>query len=38
MLALAWGKAEKYKCLTGEEMPPPDQRSVIGQAKRTYFT
>ena len=34
--ALSAGKIDKYKCLTGEEILPSDQRRVIEQAKFTY--
>ena len=34
--ALLSGKIDKYEYLTGEEIPPPDQRRVIEQAKFTY--
>ena len=34
--ALSSSKIDKYECLTGEEMLPPDQRRVIEQAKFTY--
>ena len=33
--ALSSGKIDKYKCLTGEEILPSDQRRVIEQAKFT---
>ena len=31
------GKNDKYEFLTGEEILPPDQRSVIEQDKFAYF-
>ena len=31
--ALSSGKIDKYECLTGEEILPPDQRRMIEQAK-----
>ena len=34
--ALSYGIIDKYECLTGEEIPPPDQRKVIEQAKFAY--
>ena len=34
--ALSSEKMDKYEYLTGEEIPPPDQRRVIEQAKFTY--
>ena len=34
--ALLLGKADKYEYLTGEEILPSDQRSVIEQAKFTF--
>ena len=36
--ALLLGKADKYEYLTGEEILPSDQRSVIEQAKFTFST
>ena len=34
--ALSSGKIDKYECLTGEEILPPDQRRMIEQAKFSY--
>ena len=34
--ALSSGKIDKYESLTGEEIPPSDQRRVIEQAKFKY--
>ena len=34
--ALSSGKIDKYEDLTGEEIPPLDQRRVIEQAKSAY--
>ena len=34
--ALFLGKADKYEYLTGEEILPSDQKSVIEQAKFTF--
>ena len=34
--ALSSGKTDKYESLTGEEIPPSDQRRVIEQAKFKY--
>ena len=34
--ALSSGKIDKYECLTGEEILPPDQRRMIEQAKFWY--
>ena len=34
--ALSSGKIDKYEFLTGEEILPPDQRSVVKQAKFAY--
>ena len=34
--ALSSGKIDKYECLTGEEILPPDQSRIIEQAKFTY--
>ena len=34
--ALSSEKMDKYEYLTGEEIPPPDQRRVIEQAKFAY--
>ena len=31
-----FGKADKYEYLTGEEILPSDQKSVIEQAKFTF--
>ena len=36
ILALSSGKIDKYECLTGEEILPPDQRKMIEQAKFAY--
>ena len=36
VLALLFGKADKYEYLTGEEILPSDQKSVIEQAKFTF--
>ena len=35
--AISSGKIDKYEYLTGTEMPPPDQRKVIEQAKFAYY-
>ena len=35
--ALSSWKADKYEFLTDEEVPSPDQRSAIEQAKFTYY-
>ena len=35
--ALLYGKIDKYKYLTSEEILPPDQRRVIEQAKFIYY-
>ena len=36
-ISVLWsGKTDKYEYLTGEEVLPPDQRRVIGQAKLAY--
>ena len=35
--ALSSGKIDKYEFLTGEDILPSDQRSVIEQAGITYF-
>ena len=35
--AISSGKIDKYEYLTGTEMPPPDQRKVIEQAKIGYY-
>ena len=34
---LSSGKTNKYKCLTGEEVLPSNQKQIIGQSKFTYF-
>ena len=34
--ALSCGKIDKYKCLTGKEILPSDQKRVIEQSKFTY--
>ena len=34
--ALSSEKFDKYEYLTGEEIPPPDQRRVIGKATFRY--
>ena len=36
MSALSSRKIYKYKYLTGEEVSPPDENRVLGQAKFTY--
>ena len=36
MSALSSGKINKYKCLTGEEILPSNQKQIIKQAKFTY--
>ena len=34
--ALSSGRIDKYGCLTGQEILPPDQKRVIEKAKFTY--
>ena len=34
--ALSSGKIDKYKCLTGEEILPSDQRRIVKKAKFKY--
>ena len=34
--ALSSGRIDKYECLTGQEILPPDQKRVIEKAKFTY--
>ena len=34
--ALSSGKIDKYECLTGEEILPPDQSRILEQAKFIY--
>ena len=36
ILALLWGKIEKYEYLTGEEIVPSDQSRIIEQVKFIY--
>ena len=36
ILALSYGKIDKYEYVTGEEILPSDQKRVIEQAKFTY--
>ena len=36
MLALSFGKIDKYEYLTGEEIFPSNQRKIIEQAKCSY--
>ena len=37
ILALLFGKIDKYEYFTGEEILPSDSRRVIEQAKCTYY-
>ena len=37
MSALSSGKIDEYKCLTGEEILPSNQKQIMEQAKFTYF-
>ena len=36
MLALVSGKIDKYEFFTVQEILPPDEKGVIGQAKFAY--
>ena len=36
ILALSYGKTDKYELLTGEKILSPDQKGVIEQAKFAY--
>ena len=35
--ALSFGKIDKFKYLTGEEILPSNQQQIIEQAKFTYY-